>query len=99
MMSTYAEERSATEQRPSVIDEVIGNRHFDLSRRWLPLRLSGADRVACLSPSEKVKLTHVELGAYAHLFACLEEFIAPAMTMLARGLEQDDRARSDALAT
>ena len=63
------------------------------------MRLSGADRVACLSPAEKVKLTHVELGAYAHLFACLEEFIAPTMTTLARGLEQDDRATADALAT
>jgi hypothetical protein len=98
-MSTYTEGRPVTDQMQWRIDDVIGNRHFDLSRRWLPLRLSGADRVACLSPAEKVKLTHVELGAYAHLFACLEEFIAPAMTMLARGLEQDDRARSDALAT
>jgi hypothetical protein len=99
MMITYAEELSATEQRPSVIDEVIGNRHFDLSRRWLPVRLSGADRVACLTPAEKVKLTHVELGAYAHLFACLEEFIAPTMKTVARGLEQDDRAAADALDT
>ena len=98
-MSTYTEGRPVTDQMQWRIDDVIGNRHFDLRRRWLPLRLSGADRVACLSPAEKVKLTHVELGAYAHLFACLEEFIAPAMTMLARGLEQDDRARSDALAT
>ena len=98
-MSTYAEERPATEQTHSVIDEVIGNRHFDLSRRWLPVRLSGADRVACLSPAEKVKLTHVELGAYAHLFACLEEFIAPTMKTVARGLEQDDRAAADALDT
>jgi hypothetical protein len=89
-MSAYvAEER---------IDEVIGNRHFDLSRRWLPVRLSGADRVACLSPAEKVKLTHVELGAYAHLFACLEEIIAPTMSGLARGLEGEDPATADALA-
>src|SRR4030095_6687903 len=83
----------------SVIDEVIGNRHFDLSRRWLPVRLSGSDRVVCLSPAEKVKLTHVERGAYAHLFACLEEFIAPTMKTVARGLEHDDRAAADTLET
>ena len=61
-MSTYAEERSVTEQRPSMIDEVIGNRHFDLSRRWLPVRLSGADRVACLTPAEKIKLSARRAG-------------------------------------
>ena len=53
-MSTYTEGRPVTDQMQWRIDDVIGNRHFDLSRRWLPLRLSGADRVACLSPSEKV---------------------------------------------
>ena len=98
-MSTYVAGQPAIEQTQGRIDKVIGDRHFDLSRRWLPVRLSGADRVACLSPAEKVKLTHVELGAYAHLFACLEEFIAPAMSGLARGLEDEDPATADALAS
>jgi len=57
MMSAYVAEQPAVEQTPERIDEVIGHRHFDLSRRWLPVRLSGADRVACLSSAEKVKLT------------------------------------------
>jgi hypothetical protein len=83
-MSAHVAGQPAIEQTQGRIGEVIGDRHFDLSRRWLPVRLSGADRVACLSPAEKVKLTHVELGAYAHLFACLEEFVAPAMSTLAR---------------
>src|SRR5262245_4891202 len=99
MMSAYVAEQPTVEQTQGRIDEVIGNRHFDLSRRWLPVRLSGADRVACLSPAEKVKLTHVELGAYAHLFACLEESIAPTMSGLARGLEGEDPAAADALAS
>ena len=90
---------SATSPMPWRLDDVIGNRHFDLTRRWLPVRLSGADRVACLSPAEKVKLTHVELGAYAHLFACLEEFIAPTMTSLARDRQPEDQEAADALAT
>src|SRR5262245_54259268 len=99
MMSTYVAGQPAIERTQGPLDDVIGDRHFDLSRRWLPMRLSGADRVACLSPAEKVKLSHVELGAYAHLFACLEEFIAPTMSMLARRLEGDDPATADALAS
>src|SRR5215813_10002161 len=98
-MSTIVAGQAAVEPTQGRIDGVIGDRHFDLSRRWLPVRLSGADRVACLSPAEKVKLTHVELGAYAHLFACLKEFIAPTMSTLARGLEDEDPATSDALAS
>ena len=79
------------------IADVVGGRHFDGARRWLPARLSGADRIGCLSPSEKVKLTHVEMGAYAHLFGFVEEFIAPKMLTLARDFEIDQREAFDAL--
>lgn len=61
--------------------------------------MRAASSALVASAAEKVKLTHVELGAYAHLFACLEEFIAPTMTTLARGLEREDPATADALAT
>ncbi len=79
------------------IADVVGGRHFDGARRWLPARLSGADRIACLTPSGKVKLTHVEMGAYAHLFGFVEEFIAPKMLTLARDFEIDQREAFDAL--
>jgi hypothetical protein len=79
------------------VSDVMGGRHFDAARPWLPTRLSAADRIGSLSPAEKVKLTHVEMGAYAHLFGCVEEFIAPTMAMLARDLELDRRAASAAL--
>jgi len=79
------------------IADVVGGRHFDGARRWLPARLSGADRIGCLTPSEKVKLTHVEMGAYAHLFGFVEEFIAPKMLTLARDFEIDQREAFDAL--
>ena len=61
------------------ISDVVGGRHFDASRHWLPARLSGAGRIACLTPAEKIKLSHVEMGSYAHLFGFVEEFIAPKM--------------------
>jgi para-aminobenzoate N-oxygenase AurF len=79
------------------IADVIGGRHFDGARPWLPARLSGTGRIGCLTPSEKVKLSHVEMGAYAHLFGFVEEFIAPKMITLARDFELDRREAFDAL--
>lgn len=79
------------------IGDVLDGRRFDLSRRWLPTQLSGADAIASLSPEEKTKLSHVEMGAYAHLFGYVEEFIAPKMGALARDFEIDHRDAFDAL--
>jgi hypothetical protein len=79
------------------IADVIGGRHFDTARAWLPARLSGAGRIGCLTPAEKVKLTQVEMGSYAHLFGYVEEFIAPKMLSLAQDFEIDGREAFDAL--
>jgi hypothetical protein len=79
------------------IDDVVAGRQFDRSRRWLPARLSGAAAVASLSEAEKTTLTQVEMGAYAHLFGYVEEFIAPTMVALARDFEIDHREAFDAL--
>lgn len=81
------------------ISEVVGDRHFDTSRHWLPAPLSGADRVDGLSPTEKVKLNQVEMGAYAHLFGFVEAFIAPKVLTLARDFELTNRDAFDALTT
>jgi hypothetical protein len=80
------------------IADVVGGRHFDTARAWLPARLSGAGRIDCLTPAEKIKLTQVEMGSYAHLFGFVEEFIAPKMIALARDFEIDRREAFDALA-
>jgi hypothetical protein len=79
------------------ISDVVGTHQFDRSRRWLPSQLSGVDRISCLSEAEKTKLTHVEMGAYAHLFGYVEEFIAPRMLSLAQDFEIDNREAFDAL--
>jgi hypothetical protein len=79
------------------IGDVIDGQAFDRTRRWLPARLSGADAVSGLTEQEKTKLTHVEMGAYAHLFGYVEEFIAPKVLGLARDFEIDDREAFDAL--
>lgn len=80
------------------ISDVVDGHRFDPSRRWLPGRLSGADGTASLGAEEKIKLSHVEMGAYAHLFAYVEEFIAPKMLTLAHDFEIDHREAFDALA-
>jgi hypothetical protein len=79
------------------IKDVLGEREFDTSRRWLPSALSGADRISCLSEDEKIKLTHVEMGAYSHLFGFVEEFIAPMMSTLGLDFKIDNREAYDAL--
>jgi hypothetical protein len=79
------------------IDDVIGAHRFDRARRWLPSALSAADRVSSLTEEERTQLSHVEMGAYAHLFGYVEEFIAPKMVSLAQDFEVDDRAAFDAL--
>lgn len=79
------------------IGDVIDGRRFDPSCRWLPARLSGAGRVTGLTAEERIKLSQVELGAYAHLFGYVEEFIAPKMVALAQDFEIDNREAFDAL--
>ena len=79
------------------IGDVVDGRRFDPSRRWLPAQLSAADAVAGLSADDRTKLNHVEMGAYAHLFGYVEEFIAPRMIELARDFVLDNREAFDAL--
>jgi hypothetical protein len=80
------------------ISDVLGDDNFDKSRRWLPRRLSGAGSVPFLTEHEKTCLTHVEMGAYVHLFGYVEEFIAPEILNLAGNYEIDEREAFDALA-
>jgi hypothetical protein len=80
------------------IGDVVDGRSFDASRRWLPAQLSAADKITSLSREEKTKLNQVEMGAYAHLFGFVEEFIAPKMVSLARDFAIEHREAFDALA-
>jgi hypothetical protein len=79
------------------IEDVLGTRRFDPSKRWLPPTLSGASTTACLDVDEQRELTHIELAAYAHLFGFVEEFIAPKVSALAADFAVDQRVAFDAL--
>ena len=73
------------------LEDVLGNRRFDPSKRWLPPALSGAAQSRCLDEGEQRTLTQVELAAYAHLFGYVEEFIAPKVSALAHDFELEQR--------
>lgn len=61
-------------------DDVLNGRRFDLSKRFLPNRLSGVDEIDCLDEEEKRKLNQIMGNAYCHLFGFVEEFIVPTVT-------------------
>ena len=79
------------------IGDVVDGRRVDVSRRWLPAQLSAADAITSLSEDEKRKLSHIEMGAYAHLFGFVEEYIAPKMLGLAQDFQLENRDAFDAL--
>ena len=79
------------------IEDVLGDSQFDTSRPWLPSQLSGAAAISCLSAEEQMKLTHIEMGAYAHIFGFVEEFITPTMVNLAAAVELEEGDAFDAL--
>ena len=94
---TYAKSLEDAHRINWRIEEVLGDRHFDTSRPWLPEQLSGAAAISCLDDEEKLKLTHVEMGAYANLFRFVEEFITPTMVNRAQALELQEGDAFDAL--
>jgi hypothetical protein len=79
--------------------EELGDRQFNVTRRWLPTPLSAGDGIACLSRAEALKLSRVEFGAHVHLLGCVEEFIAPPTITLVRGIPHDEREMFAALSS
>jgi hypothetical protein len=79
------------------IRDVLGDKTFDPSMSWLPASLSGTSGLAGLSAEDRRRLTHVEMAAYAHLFAYVEAFIGPTVASLAAEHGDEDRVAFDAL--
>jgi hypothetical protein len=78
-------------------DQVLDGRRFDLSKRFLPNRLSGVDEISCLDEGEKRKLNQIMGSAYLHLFAFVEEFIVPTVTEAALQQPYGDEVRQRSL--
>src|SRR5215831_1507482 len=79
------------------IEDVLEDRAFDTSRRWLPAALSATRMLEGLDEDDRRRLTQVEMAAYAHIFGYVEEFIAPKMVTLAKDHELVARDAFDAL--
>ena len=79
------------------IDDLLGDRQFDVTKRWLPAPITGASHVTCLDGDEKRKLTQVEMASYAHLFGYVEGFVAPKISELAQDFAIEGREAYDAL--
>jgi hypothetical protein len=60
-------------------DEVLRDRQFDFSKRFLPNKLTGVNEIGVLNDYEKTRLNQIMGNAYAHIFAYVEEFIIPTV--------------------
>lgn len=78
-------------------EDVLKNRDFDYSKRFLPNRLAGVDEIACLDEDEKRKLNQIIGNAYCHIFAFVEEFIVPQTLQEAQRDVYGEEARLRAL--
>ena len=77
---TYSDALEKSKQVAWQEDQVLTGRQFDLSKRFLPNRLSGVDNIASLTEDEKRTLNQIMGNAYLHLFAFVEEFIVPTVS-------------------
>jgi hypothetical protein len=78
-------------------EDVLRDRGFDYSKRFLPNRLAGVDEIACLDEREKLKLNQIIGNAYCHLFAFVEEYIVPQALEAAQRDVYGEEARVRAL--
>ena len=78
-------------------DDVLADKNFDFSKRFLPNRLSGVDEIGCLNDHEKLLLNQIMGNAYCHIFAFVEEFIIPTVTEEAMKDVYGDEVRARSL--
>ena len=93
---TYQECLDISKRVSWLEDDVLADKNFDFSKRFLPNRLTGVDDIGCLNDNEKLQLNQIMGNAYCHIFAFVEEFIIPTVTEEAmRDVYGDEvRARS-----
>lgn len=90
---SYTDTLARSKQIAWTEDDVLRGRTFDLSKRFLPDRLSGVDGITVLNDGEKRQLNQIMGNAYLHLFAFVEEFIVPTVSEAAMSDPYGDEAR------
>lgn len=78
-------------------DQVLNDRRFDMSKRFLPNNLSGVDGITSLNEDEKRSLNQIMGNAYLHLFAFVEEFIVPTVAEASMDKPYGDEVRQRSL--
>jgi hypothetical protein len=77
--------------------DVMQNRQFDFSRKFLPDALSHVDRLSFLSAADARLLSQVQGRTYAYIFGLVERFISAKMLDQGRAHALDDQHALEAL--
>lgn len=94
---TYQECLDISKRVSWLEDDVLADKNFDFSKRFLPNRLTGVDEIGCLNDNEKLLLNQIMGNAYCHIFAFVEEFIIPTVTEEAMKDVYGDEVRARSL--
>jgi hypothetical protein len=80
------------------VDELIGpDKPLDFSKPFMPEALARTERLAFLSPAERLKLNQIRGNAYLVIFGLVEEFILPFLLDHARPEASGESYRARAL--
>ena len=77
--------------------DVIRNRRFDFSKKFLPDGLSRINEFTSLSPAEKRLMSQIQGRSYANMFGLAERFIAAKVMEVSRGHGLGDQTALEAL--
>src|SRR5690606_22505325 len=77
--------------------DVLRGRSFELDKKFLPDRLSKADTLEFLDPSERRLLSQVQGRTYANIFGLVERFIAAKVLEISREHWLGDQVALEAL--
>ena len=77
--------------------DVLQDRNFDFSRKFLPDGLSRVDKLAFLEPQDARLLSQIQGRTYAYIFGLVERFISAKMLDQGRAHALDDQQALEAL--
>src|SRR6266568_1352722 len=77
--------------------DVIRQREFDFTKKFLPDGLSFVDRVPFLAASERHLLSQIQGRSYANIFGLVERFIGAKILEVSRDHSLGDQSALEAL--
>lgn len=89
--------RSSKKAEWQIDRDLLQDRRFDFSRKFLPDGLSQVDRLTFLAADEARLLSQIQGRTYAYLFGLVERFISAKMLDQGRGHVFDDQLALEAL--